>query len=232
MNYTSLCSVWYAWFSDPSNRYPSQVNFVQFENVVNFKCLFNYFHVTRKGLVQNCNKNYLQKASYYILKDIVIIGRFKVNHKSVASAVCQVLPLECAWSIFLNLKMHLLGRIPTMESLDLIQVHRGWQIKEDVNLTEDFLTLRKGEAVVLNDRAYVYVKESIMSWAPGEHQWQKIADMKIEHTFGSCTVTNGLDSIYIIGGCVSCWHTGTFVQKYNLSINTVTNMQGSVKTLW
>ncbi len=50
-------------------------------------------------------KNYLQKASYYILKDIESIGSYKVNNKPVASSVCQVLPLECAQSLFLNLNM-------------------------------------------------------------------------------------------------------------------------------
>ena len=57
----------------------------------------------RKSLLQNCDKNELQKASFYILKDIVSIGSHKVNYKSVASSVCQVLPLECAQSLFLNL---------------------------------------------------------------------------------------------------------------------------------
>ena len=56
-----------------------------------------------KSLIQNCDKNYLQKASYYILKDIVSIGSHKVNNKSIASSVCNVLPLECAQSLFLNL---------------------------------------------------------------------------------------------------------------------------------
>ena len=57
-----------------------------------------------KSLIQNCDKNYLQKASYYILKDIVSIGSRKVNYKSIALSVCQVLPPECAQSLFLNLK--------------------------------------------------------------------------------------------------------------------------------
>ncbi len=50
-------------------------------------------------------KIFLQKASYYILKDIVSIGSRKVNYKSIASSVCQVLPLECAQSLFLNLNL-------------------------------------------------------------------------------------------------------------------------------
>ena len=57
-----------------------------------------------KSLLQNCDRNYLHKAIYYIQKDIVSIGSHKVNYKSVASSVCQVLPLECAQSLFLNLK--------------------------------------------------------------------------------------------------------------------------------
>ena len=41
-----------------------------------------------KSLEQNCDKNYLQKATYYILKDIVSIGSHKVDYKSVASSFC------------------------------------------------------------------------------------------------------------------------------------------------
>ncbi len=57
-----------------------------------------------KILLQNCDRNHLQRASYCIRKDIVSIQSHKVNYKSVASSVCQVLPLECAQSLFLNLK--------------------------------------------------------------------------------------------------------------------------------
>ncbi len=47
--------------------------------------------------------NYLQKASSYIPKDNVSIGSHKVKYRSIVSSVCQVLPLECTQSIFLNL---------------------------------------------------------------------------------------------------------------------------------
>ena len=40
-----------------------------------------------------------------ILKDTVSIGSHKVNYKSIALTVCQVLPLECAQSLFLNLNI-------------------------------------------------------------------------------------------------------------------------------
>ena len=49
-----------------------------------------------KSLLQICDKNYLQNASDYIPKDILSIGSHKVNYKSIASSVCQVLPLERA----------------------------------------------------------------------------------------------------------------------------------------
>ncbi len=49
-----------------------------------------------KSLIHNCDKNHLQKSNYYILKDIVSIGSHKVNKKSIASSICQVLPLERA----------------------------------------------------------------------------------------------------------------------------------------
>ncbi len=63
MNYTPLCQVWYAWFSGSWNGYPSQVKLLKFENVVNSKWFFNYFHMMRESLAQNFDKNYLQKAS-------------------------------------------------------------------------------------------------------------------------------------------------------------------------
>ena len=38
-------------------------------------------------LIHDCDKHYLQKASHYILKNIVSIGSYKVYYKSVASCV-------------------------------------------------------------------------------------------------------------------------------------------------
>ncbi len=59
-----------------------------------------------ESLLQYCDED-LFAESYSLLhsKDSVSIGSHKGNYKSIASSVCQLLPLECAQSLFLNLKV-------------------------------------------------------------------------------------------------------------------------------
>ncbi len=120
-----------------------------------------------------------------------------------------------------------------MEYLNLSDVHSGWQIMSDLNGSYDFMWQKQGKAVVLKDRAYTVWKKSLMSWAPGETQWTKVADLKSvrRNDFDMGIVTNGVDCVYMVSGTslsYDMWYRFIgFVEKYNVTNNMVTTMKGS-----
>ncbi len=101
----------------------------------------------------------------------------------------------------------------TMESIDLTDPTSDWQI-ENVGIP---YTIVDSKAVTVAGRAYIFggagytfggnqggAREEAhfrraISWSPGETNWTSLASMNIGRT-GRCTVTDGEDTIWLVGG--------------------------------
>ncbi len=105
-------------------------------------------------------------------------------------------------------------------SLPLSNISAGWA-KEDVTLPHSVTDGRSVTAI--DDRVFVFgigneLASSVISWRPAsENSWTPVADMRVSRAPKMfCTVTDGHESIWVIGGCFNCWPFG-FMEQYQLS---------------
>ena len=68
-------------------------------------------------------------------------------------------------------------------------------------------------------------KTDVIRWKPGMSKWEKMPSLNIprrEH----CTVGNGLDTLWVVGGCKECWGEG-FIERFTLSSNKWEKLNGT-----
>ncbi len=69
--------------------------------------------------------------------------------------------------------------------------------------------------------------KTVISWTYGEPTWIPVVDMNIARDYRHGTVTDGISSIWVVGGCDpdECWPDG-FIEQYSVTDNTWTRLNG------
>ncbi len=111
-------------------------------------------------------------------------------------------------------------------SLDLTNRNAGWKRP---TLSLPFSMAEPNSVVQVKDRVYICGGEygwpaasQVVSWAHGETSWTYAMPLNVSRAY-HCTVTDGFDAIWVIGGCHKCWPWG-FMEFYRISTNTWTNL--------
>ncbi len=112
------------------------------------------------------------------------------------------------------------------EKLDLSDIESGW-MTEPASPTQHDVT--NTQAVVIGNTAYicagdgVHKIKSVISWTYGEPAWTHVTEMNIARSNDHGTVTDGISSIWVVGGCWDgdCWPDG-FIEHYSVENNTWT----------
>ncbi len=61
-------------------------------------------------------------------------------------------------------------------------------------------------------------RKSVIMWKPGMLEWKSLEEMHIARQL-HCTLTNSLDTIWVVGSCQGdCWHDG-FIEQYSIANN-------------
>ncbi len=107
-----------------------------------------------------------------------------------------------------------------IETLNLGESELTWN---NINVTFPYIVY-DADAIVVNKTVYICggqdtLSNTILSWSPGEMSWnQNLAHMKYKRTNLHCTVSDGQDSIWVIG---PGHHQGAgFMEQYKISNDT------------
>ncbi len=90
-------------------------------------------------------------------------------------------------------------------------------IKLPYSVSNPNVVVSVGDRVFIVSRTNGYFR-SLISWRPGSDEpWRSLSDMNIaRYPPYLCTVSDGVDRIWVMGGCDNCTHHG-FMEMYQIS---------------
>ena len=119
-------------------------------------------------------------------------------------------------------------------SLELTQASFGTWTEENIKLPHRVrgpnTVVSVGERIFIIGGSWEYSK-SVISWRPGtDEPWRSLSDMNVARDSDLCSVTDGVDRIWVMAGCErdshssslfgrDCSQTG-FIEMYRVSTNT------------
>ncbi len=119
-------------------------------------------------------------------------------------------------------------------SLELSKVNGTANSWSKENITLPHYVYGHNAVVSVGDRVFIFSEygdhgrafsKSVISWRPGtDEPWKPVADMNVARTSeGFCSVTDGVDRIWVMAGCRDCLHPG-FIEMWRVSTDTWTKL--------
>ncbi len=116
-------------------------------------------------------------------------------------------------------------------SLELSQVNGVADSWNKENITLPYRVQGNNAVVSVGDRVFIFSEsawdpsKSVISWRPGtDEPWKSVSDMNVaRNPFTLCSVTDGVDRIWVMAGCKDCSQPG-FIEMYRVSNDTWTQL--------